>query len=380
MKIAQIAPNWSQFHADRGIGIKAVVRDVTLGLLAKGHDVTVFAPDGSTFSRVNLVECGPSLADQGVHLMDPQSVELQSAYAKAILPKLTGFDVIHSHIEHVLLPFIDQIKTPVVSTIHGAGFQPQEVSVFEKYPKGTFVALSKRAMTVLPYIHFSTVVYNGLKIADYPFVAQPEEENLGWMGRYSQTKGALDAIRAARTAGKTLTLVGFEQNGEEEYLKEVNEYVDGAKVRMLDRMIGHTKFAFLGNIKALLFPIHWEEPFGLVMAEAMACGAPVIGYNHGSVSELVKDGVTGFIIEPPEEDMLPVGQDDVGSTSDKPAASPESNHWVIKKQGIEGLVEAINRIGEIDRTACRKWVEENFTTDRMVQGYLDIYSSVIASK
>jgi len=116
---------------------------------------------------------------------------------------------------------------------------------------------------------------------------------------------------------------------------------------------------FLGNAKALLFPILWEEPFGMVMIEAMACGTPVIAYNHGSVSEIVVDGLTGFIIDPDNEDR------------------PNKGKWVIKKQGVEGLVEAIRRIGELNRNACRKHVEANFTVEMMVRGYELIYKKIL---
>jgi glycosyltransferase involved in cell wall biosynthesis len=127
-------------------------------------------------------------------------------------------------------------------------------------------------------------------------------------------------------------------------------------------MIGHVKYAFLGNARAFMFPIHWEEPFGLVMAEAMACGTPVIGYARGSVPEIVRDGVTGFIIDPPDGDGFPIS---------------ESGKWIIKKRGVEGLIEAIGRVREIDRAACRRHVEENFTVEKMVAGYEEVYKKII---
>ena len=117
---------------------------------------------------------------------------------------------------------------------------------------------------------------------------------------------------------------------------------------------------FYQNACAFLFPIHWEEPFGLVMIEAMACGTPVIAYNRGSVSEIVRDGVTGFIIE----------EEDRGNQGNR-------GNWVIKKTGIEGLVEAIKRIGEIDRASCRRHVEENFTMEKMVEGYEKVYKKIL---
>ena len=293
MKIAQIVPNWTQFHADEAIGIKAVARDLTVGLMKLGHEVTVFAPDGSTFAGVTLRPFGPSLRDQGLSLFHENAPEAQRAYAQRIVPELGSFDVVHSHIEHVLLPLVPKLRPPVVSTIHGAQFREREVEVFKTHPNGTFIALSRRATEVLPYIHFSGVVYNGVNITECPYVAAPAEAPyVGWMGRFARTKGALDAIDAAKKAGIVVTLVGFEQKGEEDYFRQVKELEDGASVRLLDAMIGHVKYAFLGNARAFLFPIHWEEPFGLVMAEAMACGTPVIAYDRGSVSEIVEDGIT----------------------------------------------------------------------------------------
>jgi glycosyltransferase involved in cell wall biosynthesis len=142
-----------------------------------------------------------------------------------------------------------------------------------------------------------------------------------------------------------ITLVGFEEKGHDAYFQKVKVREDGTTVRLLDAMIGHVKYPFLGNARAFLFPIHWEEPFGLVMVEAMACGTPVIGYDRGSVSEVVQDAVTGFVVAP-------------GS-------------------GVAGLVEAISRIGEIDRARCRKRVEEKFTIQKMVEGYEKVYTSIL---
>jgi glycosyltransferase involved in cell wall biosynthesis len=374
MKIAQIAPDWRPFHAATAIAIKGVVKDLAVGLTARGHEVSVFAPDGSDFPGVDLRCMGPSLFDFGLTVYDREAPAKQHEYAAKVTRELDGFDIVHSHIEHVLLPFIPQIKPPVVSTVHGANFLKPEEELFRQYPDGTFIALSKKAVEILPFIHFSGVVYNGIDAAGVPFVAEPNQpEYLAWIGRYAQNKGALDAVRASLVAGQVLTLAGFEQAGQEEYFKLLNEYVDGAKIRMLDKMIGDIKFSFLGNARALLFPIHWDEPFGLVMIEAMACGTPVIAYNHGSVPEIIRDGVTGFIVEPPESE----NSADLASLSNT-AFLP--NGTIIKQRGVEGLVEAISRIGEIDRAACRKHVEENFTIARMVDGYEKVYRQQLSPR
>jgi len=361
MKIAQIANNWSEFNPKTAIGIAAVVRDVSTGLVKQGHDVTVFAPEHSEFPGMKLRCLGKSLKQLGIHLFHADSPAAQTAYAKGIIGELEGFDLIHSHIEHVLLPFLKDLRTPVVSTIHGAGFLPREQDIFRKYPQAVFVALSGHAKLALPYIHFSAVVYNGIQLDTADYYPQPQPPAyLAWMGRFSENKGVLDAIEASTKAGEVIVLVGFEERGQEAYFQKVKDLVDGAMVRLLDIMIREKKYAFLGNAKAFLFPIHWEEPFGLVMVEAMATGTPVIAYNRGSVAEIVRDGVTGFIVNPDLPNF------------------PDSPDLLIKKRGLEGLVEAIKRIGEIDRAACRKHVEQNFTVEKMVDGYEQVYQKVLS--
>ena len=361
MRIAQIANNWGKFDPETGIGIAAVIRDVSLGLSEKGNDVTVFAPNGSVFPGMRLRCVGKSFEELGINLFHPDAPEAQAEYIKEIVSQLHDFDIIHSHAEHVLLPFIDDISIPVVSTIHGAGFMPREKTIFQSYPNAIFIALSEGAKRALPYIHFSYVVHNGIRFDETVYNPNPSSPAcLIWMGRFSENKGVLDAIDAAKKARETLFLVGFEEKGQEEYFEKVKHLVDGLGVRIIDKFIGkQKKYSFLGNAKAFLFPIHWEEPFGLMMPEAMACGTPVIAYNRGSVSDIVKDGFTGFIIDPDSEDR------------------PGKGTWVIKRQGIEGLVEAIKRIGEIDRAACRKHVADNFTVEKMVEGYEKVYQEIM---
>ncbi len=368
MKIAQIMPNWGDFHPDTALGIIAVSRDVTVGLVKKGHTVTAFVPDNSTFPGIPLVFGGPSLWSRGMNLFHEDSPKEQAAYAQRILGYLDGYDIVHSHIEHVLLPLLDQIRPPVVSTIHGAGFYPREQDIFRRYPKGVFVALSQRAKESLSYIHFSYVVYNGMNISEVHFVPVPQSPSyVAWMGRMVPEKGALDAIDAGKRAGKTVVLIGVPESGDPVYAATVHALVDGAEVRLIERMIGIKRFTFLGNAKALLFPIDWEEPFGLIMTDAMATGTPVVAYARGSVPEVVVDGVTGFIVNSSDNDRR--------------------GDWIIKKAGIEGLIEAVNKIYTMSsddyqkmRAACRKHVEEKFTVERMVEEYEKVYKKVTLNK
>jgi len=143
------------------------------------------------------------------------------------------------------------------------------------------------------------------------------------------------------------------------YKEKIEPFVDGKDVIVNSLMQGASLASAYQQAKALLFPIQWEEPFGLVMIESMSCGTPVIAYNRGSVAEIVKDGVTGFIIDPDD------------------TKRPGKGSWVIKKQGVDGLVEAIKRVGELDRAGCRKYVEEKFTIDKMVEGYENVYKKVL---
>lgn len=359
-RIAQIANNWGKFDPGKAVGIGAVIRDVSLGLIARGHDVTVFAANGSVFPGVKLRCAGKSFGDLGINLFHPDSPAAQATYVKEIVDQLYDFDIIHSHVEHVMLPFIQNISIPVVSTVHGAGFMPREKAVFQSYPDGIFIALSEGAKRALPYIHFSYVVHNGICLNKATYIANPQAPAyLVWMGRFSENKGVLDAIEAALQAHEVLKLAGFSEASQEEYFEKVRHLIDGSRVQFVGQLAEEKKYRFLGQAKAMLFPIHWEEPFGLVMAESMACGTPVIAYNRGSVCDVIRDGVTGFIIDQNNEDK------------------PGKGTWIIKKQGIDGLAEAVKRIGEIDRGACRKHVEENFTLEKMTRNYEKVYEDVL---
>jgi glycosyltransferase involved in cell wall biosynthesis len=175
-------------------------------------------------------------------------------------------------------------------------------------------------------------------------------------------KGHDIAIAAARGAGMPLTFATWMSDAVKEtpYFKEkIAPFIDGKNIVLNSLMQGVSLASAYQKAKALIFPIQWEEPFGLVMIESMSCGTPVVAYNRGSVAEIVKDGVTGFVIDPDDTDR------------------PGKGTWVIKTQGIEGLVEAIKRVGEIDRAACRRHVEEKFTIDKMVEGYENVYKKVL---
>jgi glycosyltransferase involved in cell wall biosynthesis len=305
------------------------------------------------------------------------------------------FDVLHVYHESSMFfsHYLDELMhdIPVVYTLHDP-LPPKgtyEFSAFSQFKDHNYVSISNSFRQSELKLNFVDTVYHGIKLADYPFNPTPDNHLL-FLGRLVPEKGLHNAIAAVGITGDKLTVsVNLPKDGEvnEYYEKTLKRYVDdqaagpaagnpagrptegtpagGGPVPLVTRDLftilpvvdKKSRIELYRNAKALLFPIEWEEPFGVVLVEAMATGTPVIAFNRGSVSEIVKDGVTGFIIEP---DGRPV--------------NPASR---IQKTGIEGLVEAIRRIGEIDRADCRKHMEDHFTVTHMVEGYERVYTGVL---
>jgi len=276
--------------------------------------------------------------------------------------KDTPVDIVHFHTSPpiFMLPFSKNISVPKIQTFHDPLLASYE-QIFYAYKdisSNHFVSISNSQRNGAPYLSYDATVYNGIPIDAYPFHLSASG-GFVFLGRIKKIKGVKDAVVAATRAGVALTVAGRAAHTEEEFMKtEVLPYIDGTKIRQIG-VVGHDeKVQLFGSAKGLLFPIGWEEPFGLVMVEAMACGTPVIAYNRGSVPEVIKDGVTGFIVD----------QDDT--------VRPGKGSWIIKKQGVEGLVEAMSRIGELDRVAARKHVEANFTVKKMCDKYEKLYTSI----
>jgi glycosyltransferase involved in cell wall biosynthesis len=283
------------------------------------------------------------------------------AYADARMGKV---DLIHSFLEFSAHYFCEATGVPSIYTVHDPLPDKKFLDYWrlQRFPNDRYVAISKSQATLLgQVVKVVGTVYNGIQPERFQF-SPDMGEYLLFIGRFMPEKGVEDALLAAKEAGLPIILAGSKEYREVAYYKEhIEPYLSGQTVHEVGYMDGKRKAGLYSGTKALLFPIHWEEPFGMVMVEAMACGTPVIAYNRGSVPEIVRDGITGFIIDENDDDRSGKGS------------------WVIKKQGVEGLIEAVRRIGEIDRTACRRHVEENFTVTRMAEGYEQIYNQVISS-
>lgn len=388
MKIGILTPSIYMYEKRYGGRIFApgdLARALVSGLARRGHDVWWFsAPEETPPNGVNLVPGDAALLEGDLAIRVMQDVTpvirgrvslfgtkmyyemdlLTRAYAVARKEKIEVMH--HFHSFGFLAHFFEEITgVPTVYTLHDP--MPSEDMferwLFDRFSGHRFVSISDAHRGDLGK-HFIDTVYNGIDIKKYGYDAVGGEGLIA-VGRMVPEKGLHTAISVARQIGTSLRIASWLSDnvcGSEYYQKEIAPQLGGT-IRVDSLLEGEEKIRFFQKAKALLFPIHWEEPFGLVMIESMASGTPVIAYNRGSVSEIVKDGVTGFIVE----------DDDKNSTN----PTNENGKWIIKKRGVEGLVEAVKRIGEIDRASCRRHVEQHFTVDRMVDGYIEVYQKIL---
>jgi glycosyltransferase involved in cell wall biosynthesis len=341
MRIAQIAPPWLAVPPKGYGGIEWVVALLADGLAERGHEVTLFATgDSTTKATLDFVfETAPG----SKHINDPTLDTIHTLHAYRDPER---FDVFHVHSPFSSLAAAVQLPRPAVHTLHGA-FTPEMRRLYEEVGnRAWFVAISEDQRSHMTELNYAGVVYNGVNLPDYPLRKEKDDFVL-FLGRAAPDKGALRAVRAAREAGERLVMAVKVAHEEEErhWNDEVlPELPPDATV--LGEMAMAEKVDLLARAKAVLFPIDWDEPFGLVMTEAMACGTPVIATPRGSVPEVVVDGETGFIV--------PV--------QDYPAQA----------------AAALRRLGEIDPAACRARVQERFSKEAMVAGYEDVFRRVTA--
>jgi glycosyltransferase involved in cell wall biosynthesis len=237
------------------------------------------------------------------------------------------------------LAFSELVDTPIVTTIHGFS-SPSILPVYQRYnDRSAYVAISDADRD--PSLRYAATIHHGIPIDEFPFDPVGSDDLL-FFGRIHADKGAGEAIRAALATGHRLVMAGLIQD-QEYHVREVAPFLDNPLIDFRGVLGGVDRTTALGSAKAMLHLIGFEEPFGLSVIEAMACGTPVIAYRKGSMPELIDDGVTGFLVDT-----------------------------------FDQAIAAIKRIGEIDRAACRRHVERHFTVDRMAGRYLDLYRKLLA--
>jgi len=327
------------------------VYDVTEGLVKKGLDVTLFASGNSKTSAklesIHPLDCYTDpLIGLGKHL-GYEMMLLSQAYRLAQKGK---FDIIHSQVPRSGL-FSELVKTPTVTTLHSP--LDNDIGGILKYMKNSqyYVSISDSQREPVPDLNFIATVYHGVDVKRIPWNKQ-KESYLIYAGRIIPEKGVDLAIEIAKKAGKKLVLVGSPVSEENSFWREkIKPNINQKDIIYEGLKSKDEVFEYLKKATACLMPIQVREPFGLVMIEAMACGTPVIAYSRGSVPEVVKDGETGFVIQ---------------ETGDK-------------EEDLEAMVRAVNNIGSISPLACRKHVEENFSIESEVNGYLSVYESLVNS-
>jgi len=346
LRIAQIAPPWIPVPPTGYGGIERVVADLVDHLVARGHEVTLFAAAGSeTTARLRTPLPATPTSERLGNTIDDTTHTLIAHLAR------DEFDVVHDHtgIVGAALAAVRPGGAPVVQTLHGAWTPTTRLAYRTMGERVGLVAISDAQRRSNPEVVHATTIHNGVEPARFPIGAPAREERLVFIGRSSEEKAPVDAIRIARAAGLALTiLVKCAEPAERAYWHDVVEPELGDDVTVVFDADDATKVDVLGRSLALVFPIRWEEPFGMVMVEAMACGTPVIANRRGSVPEVVVDGVTGFHVRPEDP--------------------------------IHGAVRALSRIDGIDRVACRSRVEEHFSSARMAARYEALFRRLVADR
>lgn len=339
-----------------------VVSKITEELVKRGHQVTLFA-SGDSKTKAKLVSVTPKATgkDPLIGIGPHESYEYTLISRAYQLAKDGKFDIIHSHFDRKTAYYAPLAYIPTVSTLHSPLDRVADILKYFKHSQ-YYVSISNAQRKALPDLNYVSTVYHGLDHLTYPF-NEKGGNNLVFVGRIEPEKGVDIAVRVAKTLKIKLLLLGW---AKQKHLKYYNEKVKPfINKDMVHGFISRTSLKrYLANARALIFPVAWEEPFGLVMIEAMASGTPVVAFARGSVPEVVKDGETGFIVNSSESD--------------------KRGNWIVKKTGMEGLCEAVDKIYSLPqeeysrmRVDSRKHVERNFTVEKMVDGYEKVYQRIL---
>ncbi|HLQ32947.1 MAG TPA: glycosyltransferase family 4 protein [Chloroflexota bacterium] len=314
---------------------ETVVHNLTEGLVQRGHDVTLFATgDSLTAAKLHAVCPRPYSEDPEIDANVMVPLHISEAMEMA-----GEFELLHSHLDFMPLTYSRLIRTPLLTTIHG--FSSDTIkAIYYKYADNPYVSISDSDRD--PRLNYLATVYNGIDLAEFTFRREPGGDYLLYLGRFHPEKGVHLAIQVAREAGLPLVMAGIQQD-EAYWRKEIEPHVDGRRVRFVGPADGQQRDALMGNALASLHLVTRPERFGLTIVESLACGTPVIAMDLGSPREILGDGISGFLVHTVEE-----------------------------------AVEAVRRVDSLDRATCRRWVEERFTVDHMVDNYLRVYERLLS--
>jgi glycosyltransferase involved in cell wall biosynthesis len=340
MRIAQIAPLHEAVPPQFYGGTERVVSYLTDALVDLGHDVTLFA-SGDSDTKATL------------EAVWPHALRLDPAIRDAVAPHMVllervrqvahEFDVLHSHLDYLPFSLFSQLDVPFVTTLHGRLDLPELQPVFSLFPKAPVISISNSQRLPLPHANWLNTIYHGLPENPLLPMSRKEPEYLAFLGRICPDKGVDAAIVIARESGLPLKIAAKVDKADHAYFKTTIEpLLSLPNIEFVGEITEAQKPAFLSGAKALLFPIAWSEPFGLVMIEAIACGTPVIAFNRGSVPEVIDHGLTGYICE-----------------------------------DVHGAVCALRHLDELSRTEIRAQFERRFSAKVMAQNYVDVYATLL---
>jgi glycosyltransferase involved in cell wall biosynthesis len=341
MRIAQVAPLFESVPPKLYGGTERVVSYLTEELVRRGHEVTLFASGDSQTAGRLVPGCARAL------WRDPdcrESLPHHLRQLEQVFEDLSRFDVIHFHGEYLHFPFLRRQPCPSVTTLHSRLHPPDLEPFFSGYAELPLISISDSQRRPIPDAHWLATVYHGIPRNLHTFRNTPEDY-LAFLGRVSPEKRLDRAIAIARGAGMKLKIAAKIYPEEKDYYHQTIEPLIrqcGSSVEFVGEVSGRDKDEFLGNAVALLFPIDWAEPFGLVMIEAMACGTPVIAWRNGSVPEIIDHGVTGYIVD-----------------------------------SIDDAVDAVTYVPWLERRACRAIFERRFDAARMTSDYIRVYQRVL---
>lgn len=342
MRIAQIAPLMESVPPQLYGGTERIVSYLTEELVRLGHDVTLFA-SGDSVTSAKLVPCVPKALRLDASVRD--TIPYYMLMLDRVRRSANDFDVLHFHIDQFHFPLFRAIASRTLTTLHGRQDLPDLLPLYAGFDDMPLVSISNFQRRPAPTAHYIANVAHGLPVNLHRPRAHPGRGYLAFLGRMAPEKGPDRAIAIARAAGIPLKLAAKVDRVDEAYFRErIVPLLDGPGVEFIGEINESQKTQFLGDASALLFPVDWPEPFGLVMIEAMACGTPVLAFRCGSVPEIVENGITGATVD-----------------------------------SIEEAIAALPGVIALDREAVRQRFEQRFSAARMATDYVSIYRSMITS-
>jgi glycosyltransferase involved in cell wall biosynthesis len=344
MKIAQIAPPMESVPPRLYGGTERIVSYLTEELVAQGHDVTLFA-SGDSITRAKLVASCPQALRLNPAVRDP--IPYYMMMLSKVRRAAAEFDVLHFHIDQFHFPLFEDMSARCVTTIHGRQDLPDLQNLYAGFPSMKLISISEaQRRPLIGGAPFVGTVYHGLPRDLLAPALVPRGGYLAFLGRISPEKRVDRAIAIARAIGVPIKIAAKVDRVDEEYFRsEIEPLLSLSGVEYIGEIDDRKKSRFLGDARALLFPINWPEPFGLVMIEAMACGTPVLAFDGGAVREIIDEGVTGHIVRSVEEGICKIG-------------------------AVMGL----------DRGRVRRRFEERFTATRMANDYVRVYQAMLGGE